>query len=474
VTDTAAPKPRVHGGLRQSKTKDKSISLDAQRKTIAQWAQKNGYAKPTFSYDPSTSGGKSPFDRKELGPWLRDPDKIASWDILAVTRLDRACRSVLDYLKLAEWCERRGKRLAVLDDPTLDTSTPQGKAMATMRAVFAELERELAKSRNKERYDYLVDEGHWPGGRLNYGWRYDRSERALVPDEGGTADVLRTMADMAIAGKSQGQIAVWLNGGNGTICHLTLIRRQWKQDTVRQVLRHEATQELLGDAKAAQLRAALRDREQTRGERTNGHMLLRVAFCGTCGGPLYCAVKRDRPSGGYYRCLTCGTATAMDKLEAAVEREVLSLAGDRELTGRVLVPGDDHQAAIHALEHDVDALERITGTELVVHAKKAEIEHLKKLPYDPDHYDRVPLGVTVATHWATLGSAAERGGFLREQEVKATVGRNGRVLAIDVDPGLLAAPAGEFVNETDLAEKIPAPGISPSALPPPTLPDLPE
>ena len=81
-----------------------------------------------------------------------------------------------------------------------------------------------------------------------------------------------------IAGKSQGRIAEWLNS-NG---YLRVIGRRWRTDTVRRVLRAPNTAELLGETKAAQLRAALRAREQTRGERTNGHMLLRVAFCQQC------------------------------------------------------------------------------------------------------------------------------------------------------------------------------------------------
>jgi predicted nucleic acid-binding Zn ribbon protein len=80
---------------------------------------------------------------------------------------------------------------------------------------------------------------------------------------------------MAIAGKSQGQIAEWLNGENGSVCYLTMIRKQWKQDTVRRVLRHQNTAELLGEAKAAATGRATQPRADTRGTCRRAHALAR-------------------------------------------------------------------------------------------------------------------------------------------------------------------------------------------------------
>lgn len=226
---------RVLGAVRQSKTRDGAVSPEAQRKTIGTWADDKGAQVAKFTFDLSTSGGTSAFRRKGLGPWLTEPDKINAWDVLVATKLDRACRDVADYLRLREWCERHGKQLIIINLPDLDTTTPQGRAMGTVTATFAQLEREMAKERNKERYDELVELGRWPGGRLPFGSRYSSAISQLEPDDGGTADVLgnrgtadvlRRMADMAIAGKSQGQIAEWLNGGNGAICYTTMIRKQ--------------------------------------------------------------------------------------------------------------------------------------------------------------------------------------------------------------------------------------------------------
>jgi site-specific DNA recombinase len=396
------------------------MSPTVQRNAIRGWADSNGATVAKITEDLSTSGGTSAFNRKELGPWLTDPAKVAAWDVLVVTKLDRACRNVADYLKLRDWCKRHGKRFVILNNPELgDDDSPAGRAMGTVIATFSQFEREMGKERNKENYDATIELGHWPGGRLPYGWRYNRETSGLEPDSGGTADILDTMADMAIAGKSNGQIQRWLNDSG----HLTMIGREWREDTVRRVLRASKTAELLGETKAAQLRAALRSREQTRGERVGGHMLLRVAYCRQCGEPLYAQVKRDRPSGGYYRCLACKIHMRMDHLEERTEGALMFLCGDLELVEYRLVPGDDHQTAIHALERDIDALKKITGTDMVVEAKQAEIEHLRALPFDPDHFEPVPQGITIEAHWATLDDAG-KGAFLRKRHVRVFADRH--------------------------------------------------
>lgn len=429
---------RVLGAVRQSKTRDRAVSPETQRGKIQQWADANGGDVVTFTFDLSTSGSTSAFRRKGLGPWFTDPAKAAAWDVLVTTKLDRACRDVADYLKVRAWCDKHGKRFVILNQPTLDNSTPTGRAMGTMTATFAELELEMSRERNKVRYDALVDLGRWPGGRLPYGYRYDRDAAHLVVDNGGTADTLRTMADMAIAGKSHGQIAQWLNDHG----HLTMIGRKWRTDTVRRVLRAELTAELLGETTAAQLRAAMRTREQTRGERVGGHMLLRVAFCRQCDAPLYCQVKRDRPSGGYYRCLACKTHMRMDHLEQKTENALLFLYGGLELVEYQLVAGDDYQTEIHALERDIATLEKIAGTDTVISAKQAEIDHLRSLPFDPGHFEPVPQGITIAAHWDTLDQAG-KGSFLRKRHVRVLADKHntefhgGMLEESDTTPGYL-------------------------------------
>jgi DNA invertase Pin-like site-specific DNA recombinase len=68
--------------------------------------------------------------------------------VLMVAKLDRLTRSVHDATGLMATAEKSGWGLVALDAP-VDTTTPQGAAMAQVLAVFAELERRLIGERTK-------------------------------------------------------------------------------------------------------------------------------------------------------------------------------------------------------------------------------------------------------------------------------------------------------------------------------------
>jgi DNA invertase Pin-like site-specific DNA recombinase len=74
--------------------------------------------------------------------------------VLMVSKLDRLTRSVHDATGLMLAADRGGWGLVALDAPDapdapVDTTTPQGAAMAQVLAVFAELERRLIGERTK-------------------------------------------------------------------------------------------------------------------------------------------------------------------------------------------------------------------------------------------------------------------------------------------------------------------------------------
>ena len=79
-------------------------------------------------------------------------------DALMVARLDRLSRSVGDFAVLLERAQREKWELVVLD-PMVDTSTPYGRAMAQMSAVFAQLERELISQRTREGLERAMAQG---------------------------------------------------------------------------------------------------------------------------------------------------------------------------------------------------------------------------------------------------------------------------------------------------------------------------
>ncbi len=70
-------------------------------------------------------------------------------DVLMVSKLDRLSRSVHDFSGLVKEATRRGWSVICLD-LGVDTSTPNGKFMASVTAGIAELERELIGQRTRD------------------------------------------------------------------------------------------------------------------------------------------------------------------------------------------------------------------------------------------------------------------------------------------------------------------------------------
>jgi DNA invertase Pin-like site-specific DNA recombinase len=432
VTYTEQEGLRVVGAIRQSKTKKqagkkggellvKGVSLEEQKHKITQWATAYGHTVVKLTEDPSTSGKTSPFKRlKGIGPYLTDPELIASWDVLAATKLDRIARNAEEFLGLLRWAKEHGKAVKILNLPDLDDSSPYGKMVLTILAAVAEAERMMACERRADTVAELESQGRWQGGAVPYGWRAvqrdGKSGWYLEPDEGGTADVLRQMARLSTDGKSNGQIQRWLTGHAHppwSLAYLNAAGKLWSVERTRLVLHSPYTAKLLDQADAGDLAAALRERAPAdRGERVGGHQLLRVAFCKSDGGPLYYQKKRRTRKISYYRCLQCGQNVRADWLEATVEKVLLANAGSWKLAERRLVRGDGPQEAIKALRTEVKTLEAIKGTEAVVAAKQAEIAKLEAEGYTPDKWVTSPTGQTVAQRWAALGHE-ERGSFLR-------------------------------------------------------------
>lgn len=91
--------------------------------------------------------GKNTNDRAQLQEMLvyvRDGDKVR------VKSPDRLARSTTDLLALVEQLKAKGVALEFVDNPALNTDTPQGEFMLTVLAAIAQLERKTIRERQAE------------------------------------------------------------------------------------------------------------------------------------------------------------------------------------------------------------------------------------------------------------------------------------------------------------------------------------
>ncbi|WP_432506693.1 recombinase family protein [Kineococcus arenarius] len=139
--------PRVLAYLRVS-TEEQAHSgagLDAQRTALSAEATRRGW-QLEFVVDAGHSA--KDLNRPARASALARLNARQA-DVLLVAKLDRLSRSVHDFSGLVKEATRRGWSVVCLD-VGVDTSTPNGKFMATVTAGIAELERELIGQRTRD------------------------------------------------------------------------------------------------------------------------------------------------------------------------------------------------------------------------------------------------------------------------------------------------------------------------------------
>ncbi|RAV33099.1 recombinase family protein [Corynebacterium heidelbergense] len=83
---------------------------------------------------------KNVADRDELSALMRF---VKAGDTIRVKSADRLARSSSDLLAIADNLKARGVGVEFVDNPALNTNTPQGYFMLTVLAAVAQLEREI-------------------------------------------------------------------------------------------------------------------------------------------------------------------------------------------------------------------------------------------------------------------------------------------------------------------------------------------
>ena len=146
-------------------------SIGEQIDRLTKYCEAMGWEIYKIYTDPGYSGGN--IERPGLQEMLKDI-KAGKVDKVVVYKLDRLSRSQKDTMMLIE-----DEFLAygvdfVSMSENFDTSTPFGRAMIGILAVFAQLERENIKERTMIGKEARAKEGKWGGGSSEpVGYDYD-------------------------------------------------------------------------------------------------------------------------------------------------------------------------------------------------------------------------------------------------------------------------------------------------------------
>lgn len=124
----------------------KGLGLDAQRAAISAEAERRGWPEVRFIEDAGHTG------RHTRRPGLtvaREVLRRGEAAGLVAAKMDRLSRSLLDFVTIMGEAQAQDWQLIALDCP-VDADTPMGEAMASVAAVFAQLERRMIAQRTKD------------------------------------------------------------------------------------------------------------------------------------------------------------------------------------------------------------------------------------------------------------------------------------------------------------------------------------
>jgi DNA invertase Pin-like site-specific DNA recombinase len=118
-------------------------TLPMQSRAMREYAARRGWAIAVNAREVGSGAAK-----REAREKLLEAARRRDVDVVLVWRLDRWGRSVTDLLATLQELEHLGVGFVSLTE-ALDLTTPAGRAMAGLLAIFAEFEREILRERTK-------------------------------------------------------------------------------------------------------------------------------------------------------------------------------------------------------------------------------------------------------------------------------------------------------------------------------------
>jgi len=162
-------------------------SLDAQREACLNYiaSQKGeGWLLVDDRYDDGGFSGGT-LERPALKRLLADIE-AGTVDVVVVYKIDRLCRSIMDFAKLVEVFERKGATFVSVTQQ-FSTTSSMGRLTLNILLSFAQFEREVIGERIRDKFAASRRKGMWMGGYVPLG--YDVKDRKLLINEAEAAKV---------------------------------------------------------------------------------------------------------------------------------------------------------------------------------------------------------------------------------------------------------------------------------------------
>ena len=165
------PKNALRAALYARVSTHDQQTLPMQNRAMREYAVRRGW---TIAMQVKEVGSGA--SQRQMRDKLTDAARRRDIDVVLVWRLDRWGRSVTDLLATLQELEHLGVGFVSLTE-ALDLTTPAGRAMAAMLAVFAEFEREVLRERVRAGLAHARQTGKTLGRPLTAGLKADRIQK---------------------------------------------------------------------------------------------------------------------------------------------------------------------------------------------------------------------------------------------------------------------------------------------------------
>ena len=185
--------------------REQGYSLEDQKERLIAYAKSQGWDNYQLYMDDGFTGTN--MNRPGLKRLIRHIEE-KQISAVVVMKLDRLSRKQKDALYLLEDVFEKNNVIFKSATEPFDTSTPLGKAMIGVLAVFAQLERDMIVERTTAGRRQRVSQGKWHGGQVPFGysWNKEAQQLEIIQEE---ASVVQGVYTRYLQGQSRAAIAAW-------------------------------------------------------------------------------------------------------------------------------------------------------------------------------------------------------------------------------------------------------------------------
>lgn len=205
-------------------------SLQVQKRELIAYAQMVLGIQDYYVFEDAGYSAKNT-DRPDYQEMM-ERMRTGEFSHLLVWKIDRISRNLLDFARMYDELKQLGVAF-VSKNEQFDTSSAIGEAMLKIILVFAELERKMTGERVTSVMLSRASAGQWNGGRIPYGYQYDKQTKEFSIDS-LEAKVVRRIYELYEREQSLLYVTRYLNE-NGIF---NRTGKQWTPTTICKILKN--------------------------------------------------------------------------------------------------------------------------------------------------------------------------------------------------------------------------------------------